>query len=109
MSVNPFVSPEYSKSINFVLDERELVEFLIMSNQDGFIRYNLLKLFLKAYIQNDSDVRVFVNKLRKKYKLANKDDFKKESKQYKLKKEFEKQLFLSEEELDNIYDILESQ
>ena len=59
-AINPMVSPEYLKLITFALDERELVEFLIMSNQDGFSRYNLLKLVLKAYIAEDQDIRTFV-------------------------------------------------
>ena len=107
-AVNPFVSPEYLKQITFALDERDLVDFLIQSNQDGFIRYNLLKIVLKAYNENDPDIRAFVNKFRKKHKMADNNDFKKEQKQYKLRETFEKQMFFSEDEIDNIYDILET-
>ena len=100
--------PNDRKKIMFYDTPQRHAQLKIRCRHDGINQSQFLRMVVTGYIEGDAHVTEFINECKEKYKLQGKS---RRAKSFKLQhagEQLAKDLALKEDEIENIFDILEN-
>jgi predicted Zn-dependent peptidase len=100
--------PNDRKKIMFYDTPQRHAQLKIRCSHDGINQSQFLRMMVTGYIENDSHVVEFINECKEKYKLQGKSRRTKSLKLQRHGEQLSKDLALGEDEIENIFDILEN-
>jgi len=101
--------PEGAKNIIFPSMTDLDVNLILKLNFDDITKFFFFNEYVKAYLIEDPDLMPFIAKVKEKSMLARKFRLKKSQELRKKEKEIIKKFGLKNDEIENIFDIIESE
>jgi hypothetical protein len=98
-----------NKKISFSITESEKVELKIQLQYDNFTQIGFFKAIIKGYLEKDKDLYTFINKFKKENRIQSKEQRNKIMKNIKEATEIKSKFALNDDEVENIFDILEQE
>jgi hypothetical protein len=97
------------KKLMFYDTEENQTKLKIRCQFDGFSQSQFFRLMLEGYINNDEDVLEYLKKCKEKYNIQGQHKRNKIDSIMKDRKDMQKKFALKSDEIENIFDILESE
>ena len=94
-----------NKAIVFTTNDKKQAEFLVRLHYDGFTQSNFFRLVLNAYMESDSELMPFIDKI----KPMAKERKRKSKKLRETGEQLVRDFALNAGEIENIFDILEQE
>ena len=91
----------------FTISEREKADFKIQLQYDSLTQVKFFRSIIEGYIGKDPDLMLYINKFKKQNSIQNNDQRRKVLTNIKKSNETSSKFALGDEEVDNIFDILE--
>jgi hypothetical protein len=112
MDIIAMKEPKYGnlrKKVIFYDSDQRYAELLIRLKRDGISQPKFFRGLVTAYLKGDDDMLDVIDRIKVSKKIGGRprNDVKKERKLVNRGKEYLKSITFGEEELENIYDILE--
>ena len=101
--------PEGGKYIQFPSMTSLDANLILKLNFDDLTKYFFFNEYIKSYLSEDPDLIPFIEKIKEKSMLARKFRLKKTKELRKKEQEIIKKFGLNEREIENIFDIIESE
>ena len=98
---------EYKKVIFYALD-KDHAELRIRIHYDGMTQGSFFRGLLVGYLNRDENIIAYINKYKEEFSLQNKNRRNKIKKMDKARLDTIEKFALNKEEIENIFDILES-
>jgi len=98
---------EKKTRVMFTLSERDKADFKIQLQYDSLTQVKFFRSIIDGYIKKDPELMVYINKFKKENSIQNNEQRKKVMTNIKQAKDIETKFALGDEEVDNIFDILE--
>lgn len=98
---------EKKTRVMFTLSERDKADFKIQLQYDSLTQVKFFRSIIDGYIKKDPELMVYINKFKKENSIQNNEQRKKVMTNIKQAKDVETKFALGDEEVDNIFDILE--
>ena len=98
-----------NKKIIFTIPEQTKAKFKIQLQYDSLTQAQFLRSMIQGYINKDSDFMNFISTVKDKLGVQSKVNIKKSLKNISDAKETERKFALGDEEVDNIFDMLEKE
>jgi hypothetical protein len=103
------MTKQVNKKVSFMMSESQKVDFKIRLQYDGLTQTKFFKYIVDAYIEKDEDLYRFINKFKKDKSVQTVQERKTIKKNFEAAKETKKSFLLGDEEVENIFDILEKE
>jgi hypothetical protein len=103
------MTKQINKKVSFTMSESQKVDFKIRLQYDGLTQTKFFKHVIDAYIDKDEDLYKFINKFKKDNSIQTIQERKTIDKNIEDAKETKKKFLLGDEEVENIFDILEKE
>lgn len=103
------MTKQVNKKVSFMMSESQKVDFKIRLQYDGLTQTKFFKYIVDAYIEKDEDLYRFINKFKKDNSVQTVQERKTIKKNLEAAKETKKSFLLGDEEVENIFDILEKE
>ena len=100
---------ETIKKILFSVGERQKADFKLQLQYDGLTQAKFFRAIMSGYINKDSDLMTYINKFKKDNGIQNDVQRKKVTKNIKEATETKTKFALGDDEVENIFDILEQE
>ena len=97
------------KGVKFVIDEKKHVDLRLRLRHDELSQVKFFKAIVDGYLANDELIINFINNYKEKEKIQSATKRKKSMRLIKDGKEQAKKFAFSEEEIENIFDIIEGE
>tara|TARA_R100000008_G_scaffold85773_2_gene76604 strand:- start:1005 stop:1331 length:327 start_codon:yes stop_codon:yes gene_type:complete len=97
------------KRIIFFDDEHRHAKLKVKLKHDGMTQSDFFRALLTGYLENNSLILDYMDQHRIANKIQSKDKIKKSRKEIEEGKEAAKQLIFDENEIDNLFDIIEKE
>jgi hypothetical protein len=101
--------PANAKLIMFPSLEELHVNLMLKLNFDDVTKYFFFNEYIKSYLCEDPELMPFINQIKEKSMLARKFRLKKSQELRKKEQEMIKKFGLNSEEIENIFDMIESE
>jgi hypothetical protein len=98
---------EKKARVMFTISEREKADFKIQLQYDSLTQVKFFRSIIEGYIGKDPDLMLYINKFKKQNSIQNNDQRRKVLTNIKKSNETSSKFALGDEEVDNIFDILE--
>ena len=98
-----------NKKIIFTVSERQKEDFKIRLQYDGLTQANFFRAVMSGYLNKNIDMMSFLNTFKESNGIHNKEQRKKTLKGVEEAKQTKSLFALEDEEVENIFDILESE
>jgi peptidoglycan hydrolase CwlO-like protein len=107
---DPTIPPaDTRKKLMFYDTEENLAKLKIRCQFDGFSQSQFFRVMLEGYINNDESVLEYIRKSKEKYNIQGQQKRNKIDSILRKKDETEKKFALKNEEIENIFDMIESE
>ena len=107
---DPTVPPvEDRKKFMFYDTEQNQAKLKIRCAYDGMSQSQFFRMMLAGYVEGDENIMSYVKKCKEKHGIQGQQKRNKIEQINKEKKSFEKMMALGEEELENIFDMIEEE
>ena len=100
---------QLSKKVVVYESDKRYADFRIMLDNDGISQADFLRAMIQGYIKQDKDLMPYIDKIRKKQIEIPKAWVRESRRKRKVAQQKIDDLGLNEEEIDNIFDILEQE
>jgi Zn-dependent alcohol dehydrogenase len=101
--------PGKTKKIIFSIPEHDKAKFKVQLQYDSLTQAQFLRGMIDGYINRDTDFMSFVSHLKGKLKVQSKAQLKKVNKNLKEMTDITNKFALEDDEVENIFDILEQE
>ena len=98
---------EKKARVMFTISEREKADFKIQLQYDSLTQVKFFRSIIEGYIGKAPDLMLYINKFKKQNSIQNNDQRRKVLTNIKKSNETSSKFALGDEEVDNIFDILE--
>ena len=106
----PTIPPsETRKKLMFYDTEENLIKLKIRCQFDGFSQSQFFRVMLEGYINNDENILHYIESCKEKYNIQGQQKRNKINSISKKKQEVEKKFALKNDEIENIFDMIESE
>ena len=100
--------PKYDAEFKLTFEKEKMVEFKVRLHYDGIHMRKFFRMMMDGYLKQDSDLLNYLTKAKKSYRIHNISRRQKSQRLSELGKQVEKDFGWSEQEIEEIYDILEN-
>tara|TARA_Y100001973_G_C5208050_1_gene343149 strand:- start:8914 stop:9252 length:339 start_codon:yes stop_codon:yes gene_type:complete len=97
------------KKIMFYDSEDRQIKLRVRCNFDGITQSQFFRMMITGYIENDEHVSKYLEACKEKYKIQGLQKRLKNDQMQKQKKSASKKFALGEDEIENIFDIIETE
>jgi hypothetical protein len=102
------MSKKGKKRIVVEIDEHIHVEWMTKLHDDEITQTKLFRAIMEAYIKDDVIMRKFIDEHKEKFKIQSRAKRYRISKNIEKSKKVKENLNITEDELDNIFDVIEN-
>jgi len=102
-------APRERKKFMFYDTEKRQADLRIKLQHDGMTQSTFFRVMISGYLENNEHVLNFISEFQEKYKMRGKHKIKKVRKAINKGKDLKEQFSIDENEIANIFDILEEE
>ena len=100
---------EKEKKVIFTVAENDKAKFKVQLQYDSLTQVKFFRALMEGYINKDPELMVYINKFKKSNSIQNNTQRKKTMTNIKEAKAVKTKFALGDEEVENIFDILEKE
>lgn len=100
---------EKKTKVMFTVNERTKADFKLQLQYDSLTQVKFFRALMEGYINKDPELMVYINKFKKSNSIQNNTQRKKTMMNIKEAKAVKTKFALGDEEVENIFDILEKE
>ena len=107
---DPTIPPsETRKKLMFYDTKENLIKLKIRCQFDGFSQSQFFRVMLEGYVNNDENILRYIESCKEKYSIQGQQKRNKINSISKKRQEVEKKFALKNDEIENIFDMIESE